>query len=150
IVLSKELTGLDENALIIGEENLNLWRVENHMKQDGWIVGHKSEMIIRRNTVVVGPTMWMAIKDMDMLYEGFFAVLFSMEEKLFESDDVFEELIVVGAARGIWPYGRHRQRTNIQLLALNLTRGILFTPKEKATMIEIFTPLPQGILSSSP
>ncbi|GJU66125.1 tRNA(His) guanylyltransferase 1-like protein isoform X1 [Tanacetum coccineum] len=38
IVLSTELTGLDENALTIGGEHLNLWRVENRMKQDGWIV----------------------------------------------------------------------------------------------------------------
>ncbi|GKC69806.1 cytochrome c-type biogenesis CcmH-like mitochondrial protein [Tanacetum coccineum] len=59
-------------------------------------------------------------------------------------------LIVAGAAGGIWAYGRHRQRTNVHLLAINLTRGIPFTPKEKATMIEILTPPPQGILSSSP
>ena len=70
--------------------------------------------------------------------------------RLSESDDVFEQLIVAGAAGGIWAYGRHRQRTNVHLLALNLTSGIPFTPKEKATMIEILTPPPQGILSSSP
>ncbi|PWA68386.1 cytochrome c-type biogenesis CcmH-like protein [Artemisia annua] len=58
--------------------------------------------------------------------------------------------IVVGAAGGIWDYGRHMQRTIIHLLAMNLTRGIPFTPKEKATMIEILTPPAQGILSSSP
>nr|GFB89748.1 hypothetical protein [Tanacetum cinerariifolium] len=38
MILSKELTGFDENALSIGEEHLNLWRVENRMKQDGWVV----------------------------------------------------------------------------------------------------------------
>ena len=51
--------------------------------------------------------------------------------RLFKSDDVFEQLIVAGAAGGIWAYGRHVQRTNIHLLALNHLKA-------------------QGILSSSP
>ncbi|GKG14496.1 hypothetical protein Tco_0354096, partial [Tanacetum coccineum] len=33
-ILFKELTGLDENASIIGERQLNLWRVENDKKQE--------------------------------------------------------------------------------------------------------------------
>nr|XP_043617735.1 cytochrome c-type biogenesis CcmH-like mitochondrial protein [Erigeron canadensis] len=60
-------------------------------------------------------------------------------------------LIIAGAAGGIWAYGRYRQRTNVHLLAMNLTRGIPFTPKEKEAMIEILTPPPpDGILPSSP
>ncbi|KAK9066248.1 hypothetical protein SSX86_013569 [Deinandra increscens subsp. villosa] len=60
-------------------------------------------------------------------------------------------LLIAGAAGGIWAYGRHRQRTNVHLLALNLTRGIPLTPKEKETMLEILVPpSPQGILPSSP
>ena len=33
-ILSKELTDLEENVSSIGEEQLNLWRGENHMKQE--------------------------------------------------------------------------------------------------------------------
>ncbi|XP_071731895.1 cytochrome c-type biogenesis CcmH-like mitochondrial protein [Rutidosis leptorrhynchoides] len=58
--------------------------------------------------------------------------------------------LIAASAGGIWAYGRHRQRTNVHLLALNLTRGVPLTRKEKETMIEILTPPPsQGILPSS-
>ena len=33
-ILSKELTDLEENVSSIGEEQLNLWRAENHLKQE--------------------------------------------------------------------------------------------------------------------
>lgn len=33
-ILSKELTDLEENVSSIGEEQLNLWLGENHMKQE--------------------------------------------------------------------------------------------------------------------
>nr|GEX28652.1 tRNA(His) guanylyltransferase 1-like isoform X1 [Tanacetum cinerariifolium] len=37
-ILFKELTGLDENAVSIGEKQLNIWREKNGMKKDHWIV----------------------------------------------------------------------------------------------------------------
>ncbi|KAK9282405.1 hypothetical protein L1049_005322 [Liquidambar formosana] len=51
-------------------------------------------------------------------------------------------LLVAGAAAGIWAYNKHRQRTNVHIMALNLVRGVTLTPKEKQTMIEILTPPP--------
>ncbi|XP_071712241.1 cytochrome c-type biogenesis CcmH-like mitochondrial protein [Rutidosis leptorrhynchoides] len=60
-------------------------------------------------------------------------------------------LLIAATAGGIWAYGRHRQRTNVHLLALNLMRRVPLTRKEKETMIEILTPPPsQGILPSFP
>ncbi|KAL4583879.1 hypothetical protein LXL04_008464 [Taraxacum kok-saghyz] len=58
-------------------------------------------------------------------------------------------LLIAGTAGGIWAYGRHRQRTNVHLLALNITRGVPLTPKEKETMLDVLTPPPSGILPSS-
>ncbi|KAI3759692.1 hypothetical protein L6452_07696 [Arctium lappa] len=55
-------------------------------------------------------------------------------------------LLIAGVGGGIWAYSRHRQRTNVHLLALNLTRGVPLTPKEKETMLDILIPPPpQGI-----
>lgn len=62
----------------------------------------------------------------------------------------FLQLLIAGTAGGIWAYGRHRQRTNVHLLALNLTRGVPLTPREKETMLDILTPPPSGILPTSP
>ncbi|XP_071711617.1 cytochrome c-type biogenesis CcmH-like mitochondrial protein [Rutidosis leptorrhynchoides] len=63
----------------------------------------------------------------------------------------FSPLLIATTAGGIWAYGRHRQRTNVHLLAMNLTRGVPLTRNEKESMIEILTPPPaQGIFPSSP
>lgn len=51
-------------------------------------------------------------------------------------------LIVAGAAGGLWAYKKHRQRTNVHIMALNLVRGVPLTPKEKETMLDILTPPP--------
>ncbi|KAF5184245.1 Cytochrome c-type biogenesis ccmh-like mitochondrial protein [Thalictrum thalictroides] len=51
-------------------------------------------------------------------------------------------VLVAGAAAGIWAYQKHRQRTNVHIMALNLVRGVPLTPKEKQTMLEILTPPP--------
>ncbi|KAF2301199.1 hypothetical protein P3X46_001438 [Hevea brasiliensis] len=59
-------------------------------------------------------------------------------------------LLVAGAAGGIWAYNKHRQKTNVHIMALNLVRGVPLTPKEKETMLEILTPpAPQGATPSS-
>ncbi|KAL2928444.1 Cytochrome c-type biogenesis CcmH-like mitochondrial protein [Bienertia sinuspersici] len=49
-------------------------------------------------------------------------------------------LVVAGVAVGGWAYKKHRQRTNVHIMALNLVRGVALTPKEKETMLEILTP----------
>ncbi|XP_021732016.1 cytochrome c-type biogenesis CcmH-like mitochondrial protein [Chenopodium quinoa] len=51
-------------------------------------------------------------------------------------------LVVAGVAAGGWAYKKHRQRTNVHIMALNLVRGVALTPKEKETMLEILTPPP--------
>ncbi|KAM0933169.1 putative CcmH/CycL/Ccl2/NrfF family protein [Dioscorea sansibarensis] len=51
-------------------------------------------------------------------------------------------VIVAGAAAGVWAYQRHRQKTNVHIMALNLVRGVPLTPKEKQTMLELLTPPP--------
>ncbi|XP_025012578.1 cytochrome c-type biogenesis CcmH-like mitochondrial protein isoform X2 [Ricinus communis] len=55
-------------------------------------------------------------------------------------DDFGETLLVAGAAGGIWAYNKHRQKTNVHIMALNLVRGVPLTPKEKETMLDILTP----------
>jgi len=52
------------------------------------------------------------------------------------------QVIVGGIAAGIWAYQKHRQRTNVHIMALNLVRGVPLTPREKETMLEILTPPP--------
>lgn len=51
-------------------------------------------------------------------------------------------ILVAGAAAGIWAYNRHRQKTNVHIMALNLVRGVPLTPKEKETMLDLLTPPP--------
>ncbi|KAI4995335.1 hypothetical protein ZWY2020_035238 [Hordeum vulgare] len=51
-------------------------------------------------------------------------------------------VIVGGVAAGVWAYQKHRQRTNVHIMALNLVRGVPLTPREKETMIDILTPPP--------
>ncbi|KAM7483762.1 hypothetical protein LguiB_008345 [Lonicera macranthoides] len=59
-------------------------------------------------------------------------------------------LLIAGAAGGIWAYNRHRQKTNVHIMALNLVRGVPLTPKEKQTMLEVLAPLDlQGTTSNS-
>ncbi|KAF7062129.1 hypothetical protein CFC21_068764 [Triticum aestivum] len=50
------------------------------------------------------------------------------------------QVIVGGVAAGVWAYQKHRQRTNVHIMALNLVRGVPLTPREKETMIDILTP----------
>lgn len=50
--------------------------------------------------------------------------------------------IVAGTAVGVWAYQRHKQKTNVHIMALNLVRGVPLTPKEKQTMLELLTPPP--------
>ncbi|XP_015068084.2 cytochrome c-type biogenesis CcmH-like mitochondrial protein [Solanum pennellii] len=58
-------------------------------------------------------------------------------------------LLVAGAAGGLWAYKKHRQKTNVHIMALNLVRGIPLTPKEKETMLDVLTPPPGGTSSLS-
>ncbi|XP_050383073.1 cytochrome c-type biogenesis CcmH-like mitochondrial protein [Argentina anserina] len=59
-------------------------------------------------------------------------------------------LVVAGAAAGIWAYKKHRQRTNVHVMALNLIRGVPLTPNEKQTMLDLLTPPPsRGNIPSS-
>jgi len=53
-----------------------------------------------------------------------------------------KQLLVAGVAAGGWAYKRHRQKTNVHIMALNLVRGVPLTPKEKQTMLELLTPPP--------
>ncbi|XP_044491513.1 cytochrome c-type biogenesis CcmH-like mitochondrial protein isoform X2 [Mangifera indica] len=59
-------------------------------------------------------------------------------------------LLVAGAAAGIWAYNKHKQKTNMRIMALNLVRGVPLTAKEKETMLDLLTPPPpEGASSSS-
>ncbi|MBA0748974.1 hypothetical protein Gogos_002944 [Gossypium gossypioides] len=58
-------------------------------------------------------------------------------------------LLVAGAAAGVWGYKKHRQKTNVHIMALNLVRGVPLTPKEKETMLDLLIPPPQGLTPSS-
>ncbi|GMI91820.1 hypothetical protein like AT1G15220 [Hibiscus trionum] len=58
-------------------------------------------------------------------------------------------LLVAGAAAGVWAYKKHRQNTNVHVMALDLVRGVPLTPKEKETMLDLLTPPPKGITPSS-
>ncbi|KAM7475976.1 hypothetical protein LguiB_023219 [Lonicera macranthoides] len=49
-------------------------------------------------------------------------------------------LLVAGAAGGVWAYNKHRQKTNVHVMALNLVRGVSLTPREKETMLELLAP----------
>ncbi|KAL0924122.1 hypothetical protein M5K25_004931 [Dendrobium thyrsiflorum] len=51
--------------------------------------------------------------------------------------------LVAGAAAGVWAYQRHKRRTNVHIMALNLVRGVPLTKMEKKTMLDILTPPPQ-------
>ncbi|MQM04142.1 hypothetical protein Taro_036935 [Colocasia esculenta] len=52
-------------------------------------------------------------------------------------------VIVAGGAVGVWAYKKHKQRTNVHIMALNLVRGVPLTPIEKQTMLDLLTPPPQ-------
>ncbi|KAE8656977.1 Cytochrome c-type bioproteinsis CcmH-like mitochondrial protein [Hibiscus syriacus] len=41
------------------------------------------------------------------------------------------QLLVAGAAAGVWAYKKHRQKTNVHIMALDLVRDVPLTPKEK-------------------
>ncbi|KAK9123326.1 hypothetical protein Sjap_012928 [Stephania japonica] len=51
-------------------------------------------------------------------------------------------VLVAGAAVGISLYQKHRQKTNVHIMALNLVRGVPLTPKEKEMMLDLLTPPP--------
>ncbi|CAJ2650574.1 unnamed protein product [Trifolium pratense] len=49
-------------------------------------------------------------------------------------------LLVAGAAAGVWAYGKHKQKTNVHIMALNLIRGVPLTPRERETLLDVLTP----------
>ncbi|KAK4269362.1 hypothetical protein QN277_022526 [Acacia crassicarpa] len=51
-------------------------------------------------------------------------------------------LLVAGAAAGVWAYNKHKKKTNVHIMALNLIRGVPLTPKESQTMLDLLTPPP--------
>ncbi|KAF7843366.1 cytochrome c-type biogenesis CcmH-like mitochondrial protein [Senna tora] len=51
-------------------------------------------------------------------------------------------VLVAGAAAGVWAYTKHKKKTNVHIMALNLVRGVPLTPKEKDTMLDLLTPPP--------
>lgn len=51
-------------------------------------------------------------------------------------------LLVAGVAVGSWAYKKHRERTNVHLMALNHIRGVPLTPREKEIMLQLLTPPP--------
>uniref|UniRef100_A0A7N1A9C4 Cytochrome c-type biogenesis protein n=1 Tax=Kalanchoe fedtschenkoi TaxID=63787 RepID=A0A7N1A9C4_KALFE len=50
--------------------------------------------------------------------------------------------LVAGAAAGIWAYSKHRQRTNVEIMAWNLVKGHSMTLKEEDAMMDLLTPPP--------
>ncbi|KAL5575178.1 hypothetical protein UlMin_016877 [Ulmus minor] len=57
--------------------------------------------------------------------------------------------LLAGAGVGIWAYGRHRQKNNVHVMALDLVRAVPLTPKEKQTMLDLLKPpMPRSTLSS--
>ncbi|KAK8923782.1 hypothetical protein KSP39_PZI019166 [Platanthera zijinensis] len=52
------------------------------------------------------------------------------------------QFIVAGAAAGLWAFQRHRLKSNVHIMALNLVRGVPLTELEKKTMLDILTPPP--------
>lgn len=58
------------------------------------------------------------------------------------------KVLIAGVAAGSWAYRKHRQKTNVHIMALNLVRGVPLTPKEKQTMLELLTPPPSQATSS--
>ncbi|KAG2384102.1 Cytochrome c-type biogenesis CcmH-like mitochondrial protein [Vigna angularis] len=60
-------------------------------------------------------------------------------------DDFGETVLIAVAATGGWAYKKHKQKTNVHIMVLDLVRGVLLTLKEKQTMIDILTlPPSQG------
>ncbi|XP_031106354.1 cytochrome c-type biogenesis CcmH-like mitochondrial protein [Ipomoea triloba] len=51
-------------------------------------------------------------------------------------------LMVAGGVAAFWAYRKHRRRSNVHVLALNLIRGVPLTPKERETMLKLLTPPP--------
>ncbi|KAL9304456.1 hypothetical protein ACSQ67_021719 [Phaseolus vulgaris] len=51
-------------------------------------------------------------------------------------------VLVAAVAAGGWAYKKHKQKTNVHIMALDLVRGVSLTPKEKETMLDILTPPP--------
>lgn len=58
-------------------------------------------------------------------------------------------MLVAGAAVGVWAYSKHKQRSNVHIMALNLVRGVPLTPKEKQTMLDLLSPPPSQRTPSS-
>ncbi|CAH8252397.1 unnamed protein product [Arabidopsis lyrata] len=58
-------------------------------------------------------------------------------------------IIAGGTAAGL-VYQKHRQRKNVDIMALNLIRGVPLTPKERVTILDVLippSPPPQGVAS---
>ncbi|CAK9321911.1 unnamed protein product [Citrullus colocynthis] len=58
-------------------------------------------------------------------------------------------VLVAGAAAGVWAYSKHKQKSNVHIMALNLVRGVPLTPKEKQTMLSLLSPPPPQRTTSS-
>jgi len=54
----------------------------------------------------------------------------------------FKQVLIAVVAAGGWAYKKHRQKTNVHIMALDLVRGVSLTPKEKETMLDILKPPP--------
>ncbi|KAL0754972.1 hypothetical protein Bca101_092640 [Brassica carinata] len=50
-------------------------------------------------------------------------------------------LIAGGTAAGL-VYSKHRQRTNVHIMALDLIRGVSLTPKERVAILDVLIPPP--------
>lgn len=72
----------------------------------------------------------------------FFFFFFTVQFKFVLIPEIcsFKQLLIAGSAAGVWAYNRHKQKTNVHIMALNLVRGVPLTPKEKETMLDILTP----------
>ncbi|GAB4842245.1 hypothetical protein Ancab_012211 [Ancistrocladus abbreviatus] len=69
---------------------------------------------------------------------------FKLNLQYYKTFGTWEQLLVAGVAAGAWAYKRHRQKTNVHIMALNLVRGVPLTPKEKQIMLELLTPPSQA------
>lgn len=50
--------------------------------------------------------------------------------------------VLMAGVGGIWAYRRHKQSTNVHIMALELVRGVPLTRKEEQTMLDLVTPPP--------
>ncbi|KAF3589418.1 hypothetical protein F2Q69_00026777 [Brassica cretica] len=51
-------------------------------------------------------------------------------------------VLIAGGTAGGLVYSKHRQRTNVHIMALDLIRGVSLTPKERVTILDLLIPPP--------